>query len=121
MSARTVAVRRALAQAGEKGLAHLAAQQNTGTWISRCGRQIRGQDIHAWEGEAAGAQAEILGARFCDACRAEAIAAAGTVVDGVAILLRLGSARPTPAPRSCLRYRSPRSEPMAPRGRRTRS
>ena len=92
MSARTVAVRRALAQAGTKGLAHLATQQNTGTWISRCGRQVRGQDIRSWDGEAAGAQAEALGAGFCDQCRSEAIAVAGSVVDGVAILNRLDPA-----------------------------
>ena len=92
MSARTVAVLRALAQAGEKGLAHLATQQNTGTWISRCGRQIRGQDIRSWGGDAAGAQAEALGERFCAACRAEAVAVGGSIADGVAILLQLGPA-----------------------------
>lgn len=53
MSAPTVAVRQALAQAGEKGLVHLAAQQNTGTWLGRCGRQIRGRDIRIREGREA--------------------------------------------------------------------
>lgn len=89
MSASTVAVRRAIAQAGEKGLAHLAAQQNTGTWISRCGRQVRGQDIRVDAGPAAGAHAEHLGDRFCADCRRDAIAVAGNVADGVAVLLSL--------------------------------
>jgi ParB family chromosome partitioning protein len=92
MSAPTVAVRRALAQAGDKGLAHLAAQQNTGTWISRCGRQVRGQDIRIDAGPAAGAHAEHLGDRFCTDCRTDAIAVAGNIVDGVAVLLSLDPA-----------------------------
>lgn len=45
MSAPTVGVRAALVQAGDKGLAHLAVQSNTGTWLGRCGRQVRGRDI----------------------------------------------------------------------------
>lgn len=89
MTARTVTVRRALAQAGTQGLAHLAAQQDTGTWISRCGRQIRGREIRAWDNDTAPAQAETLGTALCDDCRAEAIAVAGSLADGVAILLRL--------------------------------
>jgi hypothetical protein len=56
MSARTYAIRSALVQAGDRGLAHLASQQNTGTWIARCGRQVRGQNIH----ERVGLEAELF-------------------------------------------------------------
>jgi hypothetical protein len=50
MSAPTVSVRYGIAQAGEKGLGHIASQRNTGTWIGRCGRQVRGQEIRVREG-----------------------------------------------------------------------
>lgn len=92
MTARTVTEYRALVQAGTKGLAHLAARRNTGTWVSRCGRQIRSQEIREWQGEDAGVQAVALGDAFCEECGAEAIRTAGTIADGVAILLSLDPA-----------------------------
>lgn len=91
MTARTITEYRALAKT-TKCLAHLAARRNTGTWVSRCGRQIRGQQILEWQGEAAGVQAVTLGDDFCEECRAEAIRTAGTIADGVAILLNLDPA-----------------------------
>jgi hypothetical protein len=50
MGAPTTGVRQALAQAGDKGLLHLAVQANTGTWLGRCGRQVRGRDIRIYTG-----------------------------------------------------------------------
>ncbi len=91
MTARTVAVLRALAQAGEKGLAHIAAQQDTGTWLATCGRQVRGRDIRTDAGPAAGEHAEHLGAGFCPDCADLALTVADTIAGGVALLLRHGT------------------------------
>lgn len=68
MSARTAAVRSALVQAGEKGLLHAATQQNTGTWLGRCGRQVRGRDIRVWDGLAGQLHAETHEEELCPDC-----------------------------------------------------
>lgn len=68
MSAPTIAVRTALAQAGEKGAAHIANQQDTGTWIAVCGRQVRGRDIRTWTGLAAVLHAETHEDVMCPDC-----------------------------------------------------
>lgn len=91
MSARTVAIRLAVAQAGARGLAHVAAQQDSGSWISRCGRQVRGRDIRTVEGTAAGAHADMLGERLCPDCRDLALAHGDTLAAGVEALLTLGA------------------------------
>jgi hypothetical protein len=68
VTARTAAIRRALAQAGDKGLVHAASQQNTGTWLAMCGRQVRGRDIRTWEGEHAVQLGETQPDAFCPDC-----------------------------------------------------
>lgn len=71
MSAPTFAVRTALAQAGERGLAHIASQANTGTWLGRCGRQVRGREIRTRVGLAAILFAEAhANDLMCPDCRA---------------------------------------------------
>lgn len=79
MTARTVAVRRALVQAGERGLLHVASQQNTGTWIAVCGRQVRGRDVRVWDGAAAPAHAEAHPEAMCPDCADLALAVAAAV------------------------------------------
>jgi hypothetical protein len=68
MGAPTVAVRRALVQAGDKGALHVGAQQNTGTWLGICGRQVRGRDIRVWEGISAQLHGETHEEDFCPDC-----------------------------------------------------
>jgi hypothetical protein len=79
VSARTVAVRRALVQAGEKGALHLGSQQNTGTWLGFCGRQVRGREIRVWEGVAAVLHGETHEDDFCPDCAGIALAVAEAV------------------------------------------
>ncbi len=74
MSAQTVAVRVALAQAGDKGLAHIASQANTGTWLGRCGRQVRGRDIRTRTGAEAVVWAETHEGELCPDCTDLALA-----------------------------------------------
>lgn len=78
MSAPTVAVRHAIVQAGEKGLLHIGSQRDTGTWVARCGRQVRGRDIRAREGRAGVAYAVEHAEQMCPDCAdlAEAVAVA---------------------------------------------
>ncbi len=78
MGARTVAVRHAVVQAGTKGLIHVASQHDSGSWVARCGRQVRGRDIAVHEGLAGVLHAETHEDELCPDCRAlaEAVSAA---------------------------------------------
>lgn len=74
-----VAVRHAVVQAGEKGLLHIASQRDSGTWVARCGRQVRGRDIRAHEGRAGVAHALDHEDSLCTDCADLALAVAAAV------------------------------------------
>lgn len=76
MTARTVAVRHAVVQAGSRGLIHIASQHESGAWVARCGRQVRGRDIAAHEGAEGVAYAELHEDELCPDCRDLALAVA---------------------------------------------
>lgn len=84
MGARTVAVRHAVVQAGTKGLIHVASQQDTGTWVARCGRQVRGRDIDVHEGLAGILHAEKHEDEMCPDCLNLALAVARAIDFAVA-------------------------------------
>jgi hypothetical protein len=79
MAARTVAVRHAVVQAGERGLIHIASQQDTGTWVARCGRQVRGRTIDVHEGLAGILHAEKHEDAMCPDCLGLALAVAAAI------------------------------------------
>lgn len=79
MGARTIAVRHAVVQAGTKGLIHVASQHDSGSWVARCGRQVRGRDIAVHEGLAGVLHAETHEDAMCPDCLSLALAVSAAI------------------------------------------